>query len=110
LLAADPKARFSVKATAHQLRLIRRGREEIEESDAADEDDDCEMGSDLNAMAPVSNPVVQRSLRVDRVGKRRGLNTEMEVGPHGSNIKNERSSGSCSHCFFVGVEVRLSMY
>jgi serine/threonine protein kinase len=67
LLAADPMSRISAKATAQQLRRIRCGEEESEESELADDHDDFQLGSDDNMTERLSNPVVQPSLRVGGV-------------------------------------------
>jgi HECT-domain (ubiquitin-transferase) len=100
LLAADPKSRPGAKATADRLRRIRRGDQESEESDPAEDVDDLEP-SNLNdeTTALASNPVVQPSLsRLDGVRTlKRGLSTEFE-GPamkrsiHGDNAQHERSA------------------
>jgi hypothetical protein len=81
LVTVNHIARPGAKATGRQLRFIRRGEPDIEESDGTD-DEDSNVESDLT-IDTTSNPVLQPSLRLSAAPKKPSL-SNLALGNSGT--------------------------
>jgi serine/threonine protein kinase len=84
LVTVDHTARFGTKATARQLRFIRRG-SELDIEDPASHTEDSDVESDPTET--VSNPILQPSLRSSSNPRKRQLSTD-----YGKSLKKRAVS------------------